>query len=149
MKFLRIFGPTLVAVLALAALSACGGDDEGDGGASEATTRAAASPTDGGGGDGNEVTLELAAENTSYAEQELSAPAGAAVKLEFDNDDEGLNHNFSLYESEDSTEPLFKGDIITGVDTITYEFTAPEEPGTYHYHCDVHPSAMTGEFIVE
>jgi plastocyanin len=35
------------------------------------------------------------------------------------------------------------------VDTIDYTFTAPEEPGTYHYHCDVHPTVMTGDFIVE
>ncbi|HEV8574103.1 MAG TPA: cupredoxin domain-containing protein [Dehalococcoidia bacterium] len=148
MKFLRIFGLMLAATLAVAFMAACG-DDEGDGGGDEATTGAAASPTDGNGGGGGEVNLELAAENTAYAEQELSAPAGAAVKLEFDNDDEGLQHNFSLYESEESEDPLFEGEIITGVSSITYEFTAPEEPGTYHYHCEIHPTAMTGEFIVE
>jgi plastocyanin len=150
MTSLRILSLGLVAILSFALLAACG-DDEGDSGGTDATTRAAASPTDGGGGgDGNAVELEIAAENTAYDVDELSAPAGAAVTLVFDNDDEGLMHNWSLYPDEESTDsPIFQGDRIEGVDTINYEFTAPEDPGTYHFHCDVHPTAMTGEFIVE
>lgn len=151
MKFLRIVGLMLTATLAVAFVAACG-DDEGDSGGTEGTPFPAtppASPADGGGDVGNAVDLELAAENTTYDVDELSAPAGAAVTLVFDNDDEGLQHNFSLYESEESTDPIFEGERITGIDSIDYEFTAPEDPGTYHYHCDVHPTAMTGEFIVE
>ncbi|MDQ4076493.1 MAG: hypothetical protein M3220_09635 [Chloroflexota bacterium] len=34
-------------------------------------------------------------------------------------------------------------------ETITYEFDAPSEPGTYYFQCDVHPTTMTGDFIVE
>jgi len=147
MKLLRMFGLVVAAIFAVASLAACG-DDEKDSTGGEATTRAAASPTDGGEG-GEAVDLELAAENTTYDVDELAAPAGAAVTLVFDNDDEGLQHNFSLYESEESEDPLFEGEIITGVDKINYEFPAPEDPGTYHFHCDIHPTAMTGEFIVE
>jgi plastocyanin len=40
------------------------------------------------------------------------------------------------------------GEIITGPATINYTFTAPSEPGTYYFQCDVHPS-MNGDFIVE
>jgi plastocyanin len=149
MKYLRTI-PLLLAVLTAASLFvACGGDDEeGGGNGGEATTRAASSPT-GGSGDGESVDLELAAENTSYDVEELTAPPGSEVTLVFDNDDEGLQHNFSLYENEESTDPLFEGEIITGVDSIDYEFEAPSDPGTYHYHCDIHPTQMTGEFIVE
>jgi plastocyanin len=147
MKLLRFLGLTLAVVFFVAMLAACGGDDEKDSGA-EATTRAAASPTGGGGG-GDAVQLEIAAENTEYDVSELTAPAGADVTLTFDNDDPDLQHNWSLYETEESTEPLFEGERITGVDTIDYEFTAPEDPGTYHFHCDVHPNVMTGDFIVE
>jgi len=148
MKYLRTI-PLLLAVLATAALFvACGGDDdEGGGNGGEATTRAASSPTGGSGGE--TVELELAAENTSYDVPELTAPAGAEVTLVFDNDDEGLQHNFALFETEESEDALFSGDIITGVDSIDYTFTAPEDPGSYHFHCEIHPTQMTGDFIVE
>jgi len=147
MKYLHTI-PLMLAVLTAAVLFvACGGDDEeGDGNGGEATTRAA-SPTDG--ADGEATELELVAENTSYDPTEITAPAGADVTIVFDNDDPDLQHNFSLYETPESEDPIFEGDIITGVDTINYEFTAPEDPGTYHYHCDIHPDLMEGEFIVE
>jgi plastocyanin len=159
MKHLRTI-PLLLAVLTAAALLvvACGGDDEDEGGGAESTTRAAASPTEeegengsptGGAGGGDSVQLELTAENTTYDETELTAPAGADVTLTFDNDDADIQHNFSLYETPESTDALFEGPRITGVDSIDYEFTAPEDPGTYHFHCDVHPTQMDGDFIVE
>jgi plastocyanin len=149
MKYLRMIPLLLVVLTAASLFVACGGDDEeGGGNGGEATTRAASSPTGGSGGE--TVELELAAENTSYDVTELTAPAGAEVTLVFDNDDEGLQHNFALFESEDALDsPIFEGDRITGVDTINYEFTAPDTPGTYFYHCDVHPTQMTGDFIVE
>jgi plastocyanin len=152
MKYLRTI-PLLLAVLTAAALFvACGGDDEdeGEGDEAEAATRAASSPTDGADGAGGEpIELELVAENTSYDPTELTATAGAEVTIVFDNDDPDVQHNFALFENEESAEALFSGEIITGVETTDYEFTAPEDPGTYHYHCEVHPTQMTGDFIVE
>ena len=150
MKHLRIVLMLLGVLAAGALLAACGDDDEGGNGG-DATTAAATreeeeengSPTGGG------TELELAAENTTYDVSELTAPAGADVTLVFDNDDEGVQHNFSLYETEESTDALFEGEVITGIDSIDYTFTAPESAGTYHYHCDIHPTAMTGDFIVE
>jgi len=148
MKLLRMLGLTVAVILAVAQAAACGGDDEKDSTGGQATTRSAASPTGGGGG-GNAVDLEIAAENTEYDVTELTAPAGADVTLVFDNDDAGTQHNWSLYEDEAATKEIFEGDVITGVDSIDYTFTAPEEPGTYHFHCDIHPNVMKGEFIVE
>jgi plastocyanin len=148
MKAIRVFGMLLMISLAVAIVAACGGDDEGDS-AGDATATAAGDEESPGAGDGDSVELEITALDTAYDEEELSAPAGAAVSLIFDNDDDGLLHNWSLYESEDATEAIFEGERITGVEQITYEFDAPEEPGTYHFHCDVHPTQMTGEFIVE
>jgi plastocyanin len=156
MNLVRTLGLMLVVALASGLLVACG-DDEGDGGSTEATTRAASPTEEDGGGDeetpagggGDEEVLEITALETAYDESELTASAGANVRLIFDNDDEGVPHNWSLYESEDSDTPLFEGAETTGVEQIEYEFTAPEEPGTYHFHCDFHPSQMTGDFIVE
>jgi plastocyanin len=145
MKSWRILGLVLVAISALLLLAAACGDDEDEGdGAPTATDADGASPAGGG-----EVELELTAQNTSYDKDELTAEVGADVKLTFNNKDNGIQHNFALYENKDSDEELFEGDIITGPETTTYEFTAPEEPGTYFFHCDIHPSLMQGDFVVE
>src|SRR3972149_11778864 len=152
MKYLRAIPLMLMFLAATAALfAACGGDDDegGEDDGAEATTRAATSPTGGGAGGGT-TELELVAEFTSYDPTELTAPAGADVTIVFDNDDPDVQHNFSLFESEDALDnSIFEGEIITGVETTEYVFTAPEEPGTYFYRCDVHPTEMTGDFIVE
>ena len=42
---------------------------------------------------------------------------------------------------------VFKGALITGVKTITYHVPALK-PGTYTFHCDVHPDSMKGTFVV-
>jgi glucose/arabinose dehydrogenase/plastocyanin len=94
-----------------------------------------------------ETSFDLTAQGMFFDRNEFTVPAGAQVVIEFNNEEQ-LPHNFSLYESSDAQVSLFAGEIITGPDTITYEFTAPEEPGEYYFQCDVHPQ-MNGQFIVE
>jgi len=77
----------------------------------------------------------------------MTIPAGASVTINFENR-EGLPHNFALYTNSSASTMIFRGDVITN-DTIVYTFTAPSTPGTYFFRCDVHPTAMTGTFIVE
>jgi plastocyanin len=96
---------------------------------------------------GEPVTLGLVAENTGFDQETLTVPAGATVMLEFDNRDQ-MGHNFALYEDDTAADEIFVGDVVTGT-TTTYEFQAPEEPGTYYFQCDLHPQQMNGEFIVE
>jgi plastocyanin len=150
MVAVRIIGSMVIVVAAVALLPACG-DDEPSGG-----NGATASPTEAQAGEGespppgDSFFLEIAAENTEYDVSELGpAPAGEDITLQFDNDDPGIQHNWSLYETEESEDPIFEGEILTGVDTIDYAVPAIDEPGTYHFHCDIHPNVMTGELIIE
>jgi hypothetical protein len=136
---------------AVALLAACGGDDE-----PSTDNDATATPTEAQAGAddptpaGDTFFLEIAAENTEYDVSELGpAPAGEDITLQFDNDDPGVQHNWSLYETEESEDPIFEGKVLTGVDTIDYLVPAIDEPGTYHFHCDIHPNVMTGELIIE
>jgi len=146
MKLVRIVGLMMTVAIAAALLAACGGDDEKTGDGAAATTPAEGSPAAG----GDSFFLEIAAENTEYDVSELGpAPAGEDITLQFDNDDPGIQHNWSLYETEESDEPIFEGEILTGVDTEDYAVPAIDEPGTYHFHCDIHPAVMTGELIIE
>jgi plastocyanin len=99
---------------------------------------------------GVSVTVNLIAKNLAFDKSSITVPAGATVTLNFDNQDAGIPHNFALYTDSSANPPaLFQGQIIQGAAKITYTFTAPSTPGTYFFRCDVHPSMMTGSFIVQ
>jgi plastocyanin len=167
----------LVALLAvgIAFGAACGDDDNGDDGPiSELTEQAgngggeatepAADATEPGGGEtpaaeetadnattpgagGGGATVEIAAEDsTSFTEDELTAPAGT-VTIVFENRDNGVTHNFALYDSEDSPENLIDATELEPGPS-TNEITVELEPGTYYFNCQVHPN-MEGTLTVE
>jgi plastocyanin len=116
--------------------------------ATPTATTATPTPTATGGG-GQSVTIGLAAHNIAYNVSTITVPAGAQVTVDFDNEDSGIPHNFAVYDSPAAQTVIFKGQIITGPATTTYTFTAPSTPGTYFFRCDVHPTIMTGQFIVQ
>lgn len=95
--------------------------------------------------DGSNTRIELVAENLEFDRDELRAPAMAQVVVVLDNQDEGVLHNFSLYESEAVQEALTIGELFAGVETREHEFET-RESGTYFFRCDVHPDTMTGTF---
>jgi plastocyanin len=80
--------------------------------------------------------VAIAAEDIAFDVADLSLPARGEVVIAFDNRDQGVPHNVSLYT--DAGEPVFQGEIITGPATMEYRFPAPA-PGSYQFRCDVHP----------
>lgn len=98
---------------------------------------------------GEPATVDLAAENLAFDTSTITVPAGAEVTVNFNNQDSGIQHNFAVYTDSSAAEEIFVGETVTGPGSVTYTFTAPSEPGTYFFRCDVHPEAMTGEFVVE
>jgi plastocyanin len=101
-----------------------------------------------GSNDPSRVTIDLVARNIAFDKATITVPAGAEITINFDNQDKGIPHNISVYESSAAKSAVFKGKVITGPKQITYTFTAPEKAGTYFFRCDVHPRAMTGTFVV-
>lgn len=97
---------------------------------------------------GSHVMIDLAAQNIAFDKSTITAPAGVHVMINFDNKDNGIPHNFAVYKTSAAQDPIFVGPIITGPQRITYEFMAPTTPGNYFFRCDVHPTVMTGTFIV-
>jgi plastocyanin len=100
------------------------------------------------------VTINLIAQNIAFNLSTITVPAGAVVTVNFDNKDASVPHNFAVYQSGSKTTgtatgPIFVGQIITGPSTTVYTFMAPSTPGTYFFRCDVHPTIMTGTFIVQ
>ncbi len=94
------------------------------------------------------ATINLIAQNIAFNLSTITVPAGAQVTVNFNNMDAQVPHNFAVYTNSSATTPIFVGQIITGPDTTTYHFTAPTTPGNYFFRCDVHPTIMTGTFIV-
>lgn len=92
--------------------------------------------------------VTVVAQNVQFDTNEIHLPAGQPSTITFENRDPGVQHNIAIFPSEDDlSEPLFRGDIISGPDTVTYEIP-PLEAGTYYFHCDVHPQ-MSGRVVVE
>ena len=121
-----------VVLLSLAALSACGPK---------------ATPTPTPTATGQNVTISLTAQNMAFDKSTITVPAGASVTINFNNKD-NIAHNFALYTNSSATTSIFVGKIITATQTI-YNFTAPSTPGNYFFRCDVHPTTMTGTFVVQ
>ena len=93
------------------------------------------------------VTIDLVAQNMAFNKSTITVPAGTSVTMNFNNKD-SVPHNFALYTNSSAATMIFRGQTIIN-DTIVYTFTAPSTPGTYFFRCDVHPTSMTGTFVVE
>jgi plastocyanin len=116
---------------------------------SPAPSPTAASPTPGGSPAAGAVTVNLIADNFAFDTNTVTVPAGAQVTLNFTNRDPNIPHNFAAYTDSSAATPIFVGQVINGVSSTRYTFTAPSTPGTYFFRCDVHPTTMTGQFIVQ
>jgi plastocyanin len=99
-----------------------------------------------GGGGGS--SLDITAANVQFNTDKLTeATPNTATKLVFTNKDAGTPHDFALYKDSAYTQVLFSGDQITGPASTTYDLPALA-PGTYYFHCTVHPTTMTGTLVV-
>jgi plastocyanin len=93
-------------------------------------------------------TIYLSAENGAFDKKDIWVNAGEYVEIVFNNKD-SIPHNVAIYKTEEATEVIFVGEIITGPQTIIYRFYAPLTPDKYFFRCDIHPTTMTGNFYVE
>jgi plastocyanin len=131
---------TALVLLALG-LAACGGSSP----AATTTPGGAITTTPG----GQNVTVDLVAKNIAFDKSTITVPVGAQVTINFDNQDSGIPHNFSVYTDSSAKTVIYQGAIVTGPKQTTYTFTAPATPGNYFFRCDVHPTKMTGTFVVQ
>lgn len=123
----------LVTILVLS-LAACGDDgDSGPVAAGEGTTPTTAAPAGDDGADGEAPYIEA----VDFSLTSVTVAAGAEVEVENEGEkphtataDDGAFDSGTI-------EPGASGSI-----------TAPSEPGTYAFHCTIHPN-MTGTLTVE
>jgi plastocyanin/mono/diheme cytochrome c family protein len=91
------------------------------------------------------TTVSIKAQGIAFTTPDVTAPAGAAFTLSFDNEDAGTPHNVDIKDA--SGAEAFKTDIFPGVATKTYQVPALAA-GAYTFVCDVHAN-MTGTLTVK
>jgi plastocyanin len=98
-------------------------------------------------------TVEVTALNLAFSLREIRATAGTGnrIRVRLDNRDASVEHNIAFYQSATSLTPVATGSIGTrypgpGVDDTVFDVPAA---GSYFFRCDVHPTTMTGNFIVQ
>jgi plastocyanin/mono/diheme cytochrome c family protein len=96
-------------------------------------------------------TVEISALNVAFSTDELTVNAGGQVRIRFTNN-EAVPHNIAVYEDDSApVEPVADGSVgvtFEGpnvVDDTVFDIPAA---GEYFFRCDVHPTLMTGDFIV-
>jgi plastocyanin len=87
--------------------------------------------------------IHIAAVNIAFDPATLELHGPGKTVMQFENGDEGVQHNVAIYTDETAAEALFVGQVITGSDDIEYIFDTPP-PGEYFFRCDVHPVNMVG-----
>jgi plastocyanin len=92
------------------------------------------------------TALRIVANNLTFSSNCLAAPANQPFTITFSNQENGIPHNISIYPSGQGGNALFKGGIVTGVQTTVYRVQRLPA-GTYYFQCDVHPD-MNGALVV-
>jgi plastocyanin len=138
-------------LMLLGGLAACAGANPSPS-ASEASTPPLPAPSP---GCAPTTSNGIRAVSLSFDRSCLAVPAGSPSTLAFANDDAGESHNVAVYPRDsclakaalrgdqprcaDPLGPaLFRGPIIVGVDSITYDLP-PLAAGRYVFLCEVHP----------
>jgi plastocyanin len=87
------------------------------------------------------------ASTEGFEQTSLTFPADRPVDLEFDNEEQGVEHNVDIYQQDPADSPgqtpLLKGQHVVGPAKISYA-VAPMPEGSYFFLCEVHPTTMQG-----
>jgi plastocyanin len=82
---------------------------------------------------------------------ELRAVPNEPLQITFNNEDDGVQHNWALFASEEAVaegeDPIAATELDAGPVTQTLDF-GPLTDGEYYYQCDAHPGTMYGNLIV-
>ena len=94
-------------------------------------------------------TVTVVAEGIAFTDGNcIEAVAGEPFTIEFDNRDEGTQHNIEIFTGPDpSGDTLFEGDLVTGPDQVQYDVPALDA-GEVAFNCVVHPTTMVGSVQV-
>jgi hypothetical protein len=93
------------------------------------------------------TALSLVAHDISWNQFCLAVPADTPFTVNIKNEDSGIQHNFSIYDSFFQTKNYYTSPKLTGPTSATFNVGALPS-GRYYFQCDVHGPAMSGAFVV-
>lgn len=142
----------MIVLASVLVLTACGGDGDDEIAEGGGTATTAMDHHGGASADcAASTSLSVVAQNTAYNTACLAVPAGQQFTLALDNKDAGLPHSIAILASHESNQIFASTGIFPGAQTKSVTVTPDKLPGkgTYHFHCEVHPTTMQGTFIVK
>jgi cytochrome c oxidase subunit 2 len=93
------------------------------------------------------TSLALIAHDIAWNQYCLAVPANTPFSVSITNEDAGIQHNFSIYDSFFEKKNYFTAPKITGPSSETVQVKGLP-PGKYYFQCDVHGPSMSGAFVV-
>lgn len=97
------------------------------------------------------TSLSISAKNIAFSTNCLAVAPNTPFTVAFDNADTTA-HNFAIYTDSGATKLLggakSSTDIVAASAKVSYDVSALK-PGIYFFRCDIHPTQMTGTFVVE
>jgi len=100
-------------------------------------------------GKDGKVALTISATGSAFSTSCLVAEAGKPFTIEFTNNDP-IDHNVALYPNSEAVpaDSFFMGEAAPQGVVTDYHVDPIDKPGDYYFHCDYHPTTMTGTFVV-
>lgn len=109
------------------------------------TPSASASAAPSGSGSAGGSVVDITAQGIAFTTPQVTAPAGVAFTIHFDNQDPSTPHDVAINDSTGAR--VFTGDTFPGV--ATKDYAVPSlKAGTYTFICTVHQN-MTGTLTVQ
>jgi plastocyanin len=130
-------GLVIVAAALLVISAACSSSDDGN--------KSTSSTSSGGGA--AETAVTITATDNKYDKTAITVPANQEVKVTLDNKGQAI-HDWKVVNEKSKDGKEIGTQLITGGSSETVEFTI-DKPGTYDYHCSVHPAEMMGKLTVK
>lgn len=108
---------------------------------SQGSSSPASTPTD-------SLNPVIGASGIKFDMASITLKAGAETEMTFTNNDAGIPHNVAIREAGSAGTPLFSGEQITGVATVTYELPPLTAGVAYEFFCELHAN-MIGTIDLE
>jgi plastocyanin len=95
-------------------------------------------------------TVQVIAKNIAFDLKEIRINSGGQVRIRLDNQ-EAVKHNIAFYKSATDITPVSTGSVGLQFEGPARDDTVFDVPaaGSYFFRCDVHPTIMTGTFVVQ
>ncbi|HEY8491596.1 MAG TPA: cupredoxin domain-containing protein [Dehalococcoidia bacterium] len=92
---------------------------------------------------------DVVAHDNFFDVETIAVPAGQSVTVRLQNQGRE-QHNISFYTQspQQGGQTIQQGSVVAGGQQATVTFTAPAQPGSYFFRCDIHPNDMTGTLQV-